>query len=342
MRIAVIGSGAVGCFYGARLARIGHDVRFLMRRDYRTVRESGLHIHSYEGDFHLHDVHCYDRPEDIGAVDLVVCALKTTGLDVAPALIRPCIQANTRILAMMNGLGVEEQLARAFEPWRIFGGLAFVCCNRGKPGHVHHMDYGRVAFGHLLDDPDEVAWINQAFAQTGIETHPLGSLKQARWEKLVWNIPFNSLSVTAGGVSTRRILDDECLRAMAHALMAETIEAGNACGCDIDGGPLIDKMFADTETMGHYRTSMQIDYETKQPLEVEAILGEPVRRAHAAGVPAPYMTAQYGLVRFLDRVNRGEISRYESQAAPSPRGQATPQAANTLPSDLAPPPPPGC
>ncbi len=311
MRIAVIGSGAVGCFYGARLARVGHDVHFLMRRDYAAVREHGLTIHSCQGDFRLDPVQCYRRSEDIGEVDLIVCALKTTALAAVPTLLRPCVGAETRILAMMNGLGVEEQFARSFEPWRIFGGLAFVCCNRGEPGHVHHMDYGRVAFGHLLDDADKVRWIAEVFGATGIETHPLPSLERARWEKLVWNIPFNSLSVTAGGVSTRRILDDDRLRDLARELMVETIEAGNAHGCAIDGEPLIDKMFANTETMGHYRTSMQIDFEQKRPLEVESILGEPVRRAHAAGRDVPQMTGQYALVRFLDRVNRGELTRYE-------------------------------
>lgn len=311
MRIAVIGSGAVGCFYGAKLARVGHDVHFLMRRDYEAVRDGGLSIHSCQGDFRLETVNCYDDSRAIGPVDLVICALKTTALDAAPDLIKPCVGDDTRILMLMNGLGVEEQMARHFEARRIFGGLAFVCCNRGEPGHVHHLDYGRVAFGHLLDDVDEVTWIAGLFDQAGIETNPLPSLKQARWEKLVWNIPFNALSVSAGGVSTRRILDDDRLRELARGLMQETIAAGNACGCAIDTEPLVDKMFANTETMGHYRTSMQIDYEEKRPLEVESILGEPVRQARAANLDVPLMNTQYALVRFLDRINRGVMTRYE-------------------------------
>ncbi|MBN1343369.1 MAG: 2-dehydropantoate 2-reductase [Phycisphaerae bacterium] len=310
MRIGVIGSGAVGCFYGARLARAGHEVHFLMRRDYEAVRDGGLTVHSRDGDFRLESVRCHARSEEIGPVDWVLCALKTTALDAAPGLIGPCVGRDTRILAMMNGLGAEQRLAESFEPWRVFGGLAFVCCNRGEPGHVHHLDYGRVAFGHLLDDRDEVGRIAAIFAEAGIEAQPLDSLKQARWEKLVWNIPFNSLSVSAGGISTRRILDDELLGAEARELMLETIEAGNACGCSISPDPLVDKMFANTETMGHYRTSMQIDFEEKRPLEVESILGEPVRQARAAGHGVPHIGAQYALVRFLDRINRQELTRY--------------------------------
>jgi len=306
MRIAVIGSGAVGCFYGARLVRAGHDVHFLMRRDYQAVRSGGLTVHSCEGDFRLPSVQCYRDSTDIGPVDLILCALKTTALGEAEGLLRPCVGPNTRILVLMNGLGVEEQMARWFEARRILGGLAFVCCNRGEPGHVHHLDYGRVGIGHLLDDPAEVERVAACFEQAGIETRRLDSLKQGRWEKLVWNIPFSTLSVTAGGVSTRYILDDAGLRELARRLMVETVQAGNALGCRIEAEPLITKMFANTETMGHYRTSMQIDYELKRPLEVESILGEPVRQAHQAGVDVPHMTMQYYLVRFLDRLNRGE------------------------------------
>jgi 2-dehydropantoate 2-reductase len=311
MRIAMIGSGAVGSFYGARLLRAGCDVHFLMRRDYQAVRENGLTIHSCDGDFRIERVACYNRPEDIGPVDLVICALKTTVLHEAESLIRPCLGSTTRILALMNGLGIEEQMARWFEPWRILGGLAFICCNRGECGHVHHLDHGWVMIGHLLDDPTVVRQVAELFDRADIKAYRLGSLRQGRWEKLVWNIPFNSLSVTAGGVSTRRILDDPGLRGLARTLMIETVEAGNACGCRIEADPLIDRMFTSTETMGHYRTSMQIDYEEKRPLEVETILGEPVRQAHAAGVRVPHMTMQYYLARFLDRINRGELTRYE-------------------------------
>ena len=150
MRIAVIGAGAVGSFYGARLARCGHDVRFLMRRDLQAVRQRGLIIKSCDGDFHL-DAKIYGSSTEIGEVDLVLCALKATAIDAAEQLIRPCVGTKTQIIAMINGLGIEEQFAGWFGAERIFGGLAFVCINRGEPGVIHHMDYGRVAFGHFLD-----------------------------------------------------------------------------------------------------------------------------------------------------------------------------------------------
>ena len=108
MKIAIIGAGGVGCFYGARLAQCGHEVRFLMRRDLSAVRQTGLTIKSCDGDFHLKAA-AFGQSDEIGVVDLVVCALKATAMDSAEGLIRPCVGPDTRVLALMNGLGIEEQ-----------------------------------------------------------------------------------------------------------------------------------------------------------------------------------------------------------------------------------------
>ncbi|MDM8008914.1 MAG: 2-dehydropantoate 2-reductase [Phycisphaerae bacterium] len=312
MRIAVIGSGSVGCYYGAKLAQCGHDVRFLMRRDLEAVRRSGLTIKSCDGDFQLKAA-AFGDPGEIGQVDLVICALKATAIDDAERLIRPCLGQHTRVLALMNGLGIEDRFVEWFGPERVFGGMAFVCINRGEPGVVHHLAYGRVAFGHYLDDLKQVEEMAKLFADAGIETMVRPSLRQARWEKLMWNIPFSTLTVTAGGVTTHEIINDPGLKQMAWALMQETGQAGNAHGCAIDIAVMTRKMMSNTLTMPPYRPSMLIDYQNKQPLEVEAILGEPVRQAAAVGVPVPTIEAQYRLTSFLDRLNRGEISVSQSR-----------------------------
>ncbi len=303
LSIAIIGAGAVGSFYGARLARRGHDVRFLMRRDLEAVLRHGLTVHSCDGDFHL-DAAAFARPEEIGEVDLVVCAVKTTSIDKAESLVRPCVGPETRILALMNGLGVEEQFGGWFEPRQVLGGLAFVCINRGEPGMVHHMGYGRVAFGHLLDDLDEASRLAEVFADAGFETSVAPSLKQARWEKLMWNIPFSTLAVTAGGVTTDVIIEDAGLRLLAEKLIVETGGAGNADGCAIDIPAVLQKMMDNTATMGPYRPSMLVDYENRRPLEVESILGEPVRRAAKLGIGVPTIEAQYYLASYQDRLIR--------------------------------------
>lgn len=154
--IAVIGAGAIGSYYGARLAEAGHDVRFLMRRDYQAVRMNGLKITSPDGDFTLTNPRVTLNSEQIGAVDWVICALKTTSVDEAKELVQPCVTADTRILVLMNGLGIEERFAEWFDSNRIFGGMAFTCINRGEPGYVHHSAHGPITIGHLQNDPVEL------------------------------------------------------------------------------------------------------------------------------------------------------------------------------------------
>ncbi len=301
--IAVIGAGAVGCFYGARLARAGHRVSFLMRSDYETVRREGLTVRSIWGDFHL-QAEVYNRAEEIGPVDLVICALKTTVLDQAQPLLAPVVGPATRILALMNGLGVEEKLAEWFDPDRIFGGLAFTCINRVAPGHIHHLDYGHVLVCHMQGDVAAAGEVAEVLRDGGIETTTADSLKQARWQKLCWNIPYNTLSITAGGVTTDIIMQDPDLLLTARQLMDEVMAGAAADGATLPPD-FPERMLANTRRMKPYKTSMLIDYENRAELELEYILAVPIRRAEAGGAAVPFMKAHYWLAKYLDKANRG-------------------------------------
>ena len=311
--IAVVGAGAVGGYYGALLARAGHDVRFLLRRDLDAVQRGGWDIRSPHGDFRLANVQAFGLPAEMGQVDWVICSLKATAIDEARELVAPCVGRDTRILALMNGLGIEERFAEWFGGERVFGGMAFVCINRGEPGVIHHLDYGRVSIGHLMDNPAETEGLRVLLQSGGIETAVAPNLRYARWEKLCWNVPFNGLSVAAGGIGTKAILTDVPLRATAERAMREVVAAGNAdlrsvgSSARLDEDSVVRAMFQQTEAMGDYRTSMAIDYTLERPLEVEAILGAPLRRAEALGVLTPTMVALYALVRAADLRNRGEM-----------------------------------
>ena len=300
-----IGAGAVGAFYGARIAQAGYRVKFLMRRDFEAVRANGLSIRSIWGDFHL-KAEVYRKPEDIGPADMVICSLKTTSLDEARPLLAPVIGPQTRIVALMNGLGVEEKLAQWFDPRQILGALAFTCINRLEPGHIHHLDYGHVLVSHMQGDMAATEQVAEIFRKGGIQTATSDSLKKARWQKLCWNIPYNTLSITAGGVTTDRIMNDAGLQRMVELLMAEVMAAAAADGAPLpEGVPA--QMIENTRKMKPYKTSMTLDFENHLPLELEYILGEPIRRAETKGVAVPYMKAQYWLASFLDRLNRGLI-----------------------------------
>lgn len=322
--IAVVGAGAVGCYYGGLLARAGHRVRFLMRRDLDAVRANGLVVHSKAGDFRLSAVDAVGTPAELGPHDWVICSLKATALADARALVEPALGPGTRVLALMNGLGVEDAFGEWLERRRVFGGMAFVCINRGAPGVVHHLDYGRVSIGHLADDPAELETLRALLESGGIDVTVAPNLRYARWEKLCWNIPFNGLSVAAGGVGTATILGDRELRATAERTMREVVAVGNAdlahagSSARLVEAEVVSRLFAQTETMGDYRTSMVIDYLEGRPLEVEQILGEPARRAASLGIEAPAIAGLYALVRFADLRRRGLVRVLEQNEGPGP------------------------
>jgi 2-dehydropantoate 2-reductase len=296
-----------------------------MRRDLEAVRACGLTVESCDGDFRLEQVQAFGDPREIGPVELVICSLKTTSLGEAEGLIRPCVGANTEILCLMNGFNIEPRFGEWFGPERVLGGLAFVCSNRGEPGVVRHLDYGRVVFGHLQDDQAKAERVAALFAEAGFETKVAPSLLHARYEKLFWNVPFNTICVSAGGITTREILTDEGLRALAEVLMREVGAVASADGCAFDVDAMVRKMMADTGTMGAYRPSMLIDFELKRPLEVEAILGEPVRRAKKLGVPVPTIETQYRLVAFLDRWSGEKPKSQNVKKSKGGDGEETPK-----------------
>jgi 2-dehydropantoate 2-reductase len=309
-RVAVIGAGAVGCYYGARLAQAGHDVHFLMRRDFEAVTARGLDVRSKDGDFRLDAPSVHRTSAEIGAVDWVICALKATALEEARALVAPCVGKRTRILLLMNGLGVEDRFAEWFGGEHIYGGLAFTCINREEPGTVHHIDYGPVTVGHFLDEPAALDEGVSLWADAHVQIIPTPSLLLGRWRKLLWNIPYNGLAVTAGGITTDRIMGDPGLRAAVEAAMNEVVAAGNADleahgkSVRLDPAQEIPAMLTATEAMAVYRPSTMIDFVEGRPMEVEAIFGEPLRRALALRVPVPNLALLTAQMRSLDALQR--------------------------------------
>ena len=305
-RITVIGAGAVGSYYGARLAQAGHEVHFVMRRDLEAVRSAGLRVQSKDGDFHLDAPLVHASASEVGPADWVLCALKSTAIESAQALLAPCVADGTRILLLMNGLGLEEVVAGWFPEAQVFGGMAFTCVNRGEPGVVNHIDYGAVTIGHLGDDPASLDEALALWADARVEVIRAPSLLLARWRKLLWNVPYNGLAVAAGGITTDVIMADPDLRAAAVATMHEVVVAGNADleahgeSGRLDPGADFDAMLTATDAMAVYRPSTMIDFVEGHPLEVEAIFGEPLRRARALGVATPHLELLTALLRTLD------------------------------------------
>ncbi len=297
-KIAVVGSGAVGCFYGGKLAALGQEVHFLMRSDLEHVLRRGLKLESAkERTVHLQGVRAHATTQEIGPCDLVLIALKATDRDALETLLPPLIGEGTALLTLQNGLGADEFLAERFGAERVMGGLCFVCLNRTAPGVVKHIAQGRIGLGEFSGLPlprtHDVALL---FKHAGVPCEVVGSLARERWRKLVWNVPFNGLSIAAGGVDTEAILADESLTYLARALMREVIGIARALGHELPSS-LVDDQIRLTRGMGAYRPSSLIDFQEGRPVEVEAIWGEVVRRGFNAGAEVGRSEALYRLIR---------------------------------------------
>lgn len=286
-RIAIVGAGAVGLYYGGRLAESGADVRFLLRSDYGHVRREGLVIESIAGDVRLPRVSCARSSQGIGPVDLVVIAWKTTANARYAEVVTPLVGEHTRILTLQNGLGNVERLAELFGARRIYGGLCFVCINRVGPGHVRHTASGLVRVGEYASPGSGgLDWLVELLRGGGIDCQRVDDLGKAQWMKLVWNVPFNGLSISEGGVDTGKLLATPGVEQRVMRLMREIQSVAAALGYTIGDG-FLEKQIEVTRPMKAYRPSSMIDYTSGREVEVDAIWREPLRCARRLGVETP-------------------------------------------------------
>jgi 2-dehydropantoate 2-reductase len=303
-RYAVVGAGAIGALYGARLAAVGHPVHFLMRSDLDHVRRYGLLVESVYGDVWLESPSVFGEPGEIPPVDVVLVGLKTTANHRLGELIGPLVSDGATVVMLQNGLRVDEQAAAVAPHSEVLGGLCFTCSNRVAPGHVRHLDYGAITLGsHRRDGrPAGITPAMEAVAadlrQAGVEIVLAEDLRQARWRKLAWNMPFNGLSVVLD-TTTDRLMAHPATAQLAGHLMDEVCDAATACGSPLPPSTR-DDLLALTRTMRPYATSTKLDADAGRPLELDAIYAAPLAAARTAGAPMARLEALHAQLRFLD------------------------------------------
>ncbi len=306
-RYAVIGTGAVGGFYGAKLQQAGQDVHFLLHRDYQHVKEQGLRIDSVEGDFLLPEVQAYQSTQTMPKCDAVIVALKTTQNHLLAELLPPILKPDSAIILLQNGIGVEPELAQKFPTQHILGGLCFLCSNKVAPGYIHHVDYGAISLGEYGENYSArgitatLKKVAADFTKAGVEINLVENLLAARWQKLVWNIPFNGLSVVLDA-TTNQLIENPAIYELSKQLMYEVRLGAEAHSCDISED-FIQKMLNHTAQMKPYRTSMKIDFDLQRPLEIEAMFHAPLAIAASFGVELPKIKMLYQQLSFLNQQN---------------------------------------
>jgi len=302
-RVTFVGPGAIGLFYASRLARIGVRVSLVLRSDYEQVHKHGIEVRGRDATevIPATALQSYNDARDAGPADLVIITLKTTANGEFQRLISPLLGPETALLTLQNGLGSDESLAELFGPERVLGGLSFIACSRLAPGVVECFHPGTITLGEFgRPGSDRARTVAALFDKAGIPCKVVDSLAEARWRKLVWNIPFNGLSIAAGGVTTDRILTAPLLAAETRALMDEVAAAAAKLGFSIPEKFILSQLEV-TPKLGAYRPSSLIDWQAGREVEVEAIWGEPLRRALAAGGSCPRLTLLHALLRQLCR-----------------------------------------
>jgi len=282
IRYGVIGTGALGGFYGGMLAKAGHEVHFLFRSDFEHVRVNGLKVDSVKGDFHLPEINAYHTTRQMPVCDVILVCLKTTGNHLLPELIKPLLHPESLVILLQNGLGLEEELSAQLPGIQIAGGLAFICSNKVGPGHINHLDFGKLILGsYNVSQSIVLEKVVHDFQEADIHAELAPDLGFARWQKLVWNIPFNGMTVVLN-TTTDRLMADENTRELSHELMLEVINGAHHCGVPLKES-LATQMIDMTIKMKPYAPSMKLDYDFRRPMEIEYIYSKPIQTAREAG-----------------------------------------------------------
>ena len=306
-RILVVGTGAIGGFYGGKLAQAGAQVATLCRSDYETVKAKGIFVRSTLGDFHftpekvIGDLKEYGPPPDYVLVGLKVLPEINTA-----EIIKEVVGPDTAIVLLQNGVEIEEPVAQAFPNNEIISGLAFICVTRTDPGHIEHVDFGRLVIGRFpagkSEKTDQLAGL---FNDSGVPCTVSENVVTDRWRKLVWNAPFNPISVLAGGADTKTMVENPESLELARYIMEEVCQIAEAVGHPLPV-EVVEENIQGTRRMSPYKSSMLVDFETGRPMEVEAILGNGIRAAKRHNLAVPYMQSLYSLLKMVDKKIRSQ------------------------------------
>jgi 2-dehydropantoate 2-reductase len=244
--------------------------------------------------------------------DVVLLALKTTQNHLLPQLIPPVLKPQGTVLVLQNGLDVEAPVAAIANVQNVIGGLCFICSHKIAPGEIDHLNYGGITLLEYAPEyrccgiTERMRQIAEDFTSAGIAIDLADDLLLARWQKLVWNIPFNGLSVVLNA-NTDKIIASPEIRELVFEIMQEVALGAAACDRVISPDFLHERIDR-TKKLQSYRPSMKIDYDERRPLEIEAILGTPLRIASNAGVKLPHIAMLYRQLKFLDAQNRAVVS----------------------------------
>ena len=291
--------GAIGGFYGAKLAHAGKEVHFLSHSDYQYVKERGLQVDSCDGSFHLPQINAYGAASDMPKCDVVLIGLKTVNNHLLPELLPPLLKEDTLVVLIQNGIGVEEDVQKMFPEVQLAAGLAFISSAKTEPGRVNHQCYGYINIGNYsCKQQEKIDEVVDDFRKAGVDANEVEYL-EARWKKAVWNMPFNGMTV-ALNTQTDILLQHPSTLQLIKDQMMEVIEAAQACGVKNIDESFAEKMIYNTVHMTPYSPSMKLDFDFKRPMEINYLYTRPIEKAREAGYQMRKLEMLEQELRFLE------------------------------------------
>lgn len=298
MRYGVIGTGAIGGYYGAKLAEGGQDVHFLFHSDYDYVREHGLRVNSGDGGFHLDHVNAYQDVRQMPKCDVVIVALKTVHEQMLREMLPPLLADDTVVLLIQNGMGMEQDVEQMVPGVKLAAGLAFICCSKTHPGVIDHLDLSGLNVGNYNAPQETIDRMIAEMVSADIDARNVDYL-EARWRKLLWNMPFNGLSV-ALHTDTDALVRNAATRRLLRAMTQEVIEAAHAVGVKGLTDRDADAMIEMTTKMRPYKPSMRLDWDYHRPMEVYYLYTRPIEEARRAGQDMPLHRMLEAELKFME------------------------------------------
>ncbi len=304
MRIAVIGSGAVGGYFGAKLAAAGHEVLFIARgKHLDAMRRAGLHIASPNGNLHIRDAQFLAMPDSGPAVDLVLFCVKSYDTQNAARQLGPLLGDGTAILSLQNGVDNPDKIAALWGARRLLAGVVYIGAEIASPGVIRHSNGGKIVFGQLQGQvADSATRVEQLLAEAHIPCQLSAAIETTQWSKLLWNTPFCAISCLARA-DVKQIVDSPILTELAIACMAEVQAAAQLRGVVLRQA-LFQQTIEFSRGLGAFKPSMLQDLEAGKPLEYEAFNGIVLHLLRGAGRSAPINQTFYALLQQLERSSR--------------------------------------
>lgn len=306
MRIAVMGTGGTGGYYGALLARSGQEVSFLARGAHlRAIREKGLQIKSVFGDFSIKPGVATDKATDIGAVDLLLFCTKTYDTDQAAQAAKPLVGPQTSILSIQNGVDAAERLGVVLGREHMLAGATWISSAIEAPGIIRQAsDFRRLVFGELDGSRSQRSEaIFDAFQKAGITVELSTHVLEVLWTKFVFISAVSAFgSLTRLPVASYRGVPET--RALLTAIMHEVAAVARASGIDLPSD-VVDKALAFIDSQGpNIKASMQLDVESGHRTELESIIGVIGRKGREMGVQTPVADFVYASLLPLELKSR--------------------------------------